>query len=329
MLPLLPQAAEQFDFSAYDLIISSSSGFAKGIITRSTIPHICYCHTPTRYLWDASHEVAGRTGRGSKRILTMLQHYLRMVDFAAAQRPDILIANSKYTQSRIETYYRRSSTVIYPPIDTSLFTPKPSERLNISQAPFLLVGRLTPSKYFDQAINVCEKLQLPLIVVGAGRELPRLKKLAGRFTRFVGKVSNDELRMHYRQARALLQPGIEDFGMASAEALACGTPVIAFGEGGVREIVDHRKHGIVYTEQLPESMAEAIRQFFDHEYTFTPEILQQRALLFSRNRFTQAMTNMVEETLKKRENRERTPAKERQHTASSTSADSLPLTHHS
>lgn len=293
VLPLLPHAAEQFDFSEYDLVISSASGFAKGAITRTNIPHICYCHTPTRYLWDAGHEVA-RSRRGIVRwTLKGLQHYLRLADFAAAQRPTIMIANSKYTQARIAAYYRRESAVIYPPIDTQFFTPKPSEKLWANQDPFVVVGRLTASKHFDQAIAVCEKLQLPLVVVGTGPEIHRLKKRAGKHTRFTGRVSREELRTLYRRARALLQPGIEDFGMASAEALACGTPVIALGEGGVREIVTHSHHGWLYSERRAEAMAEAMRQFLRVESSFQPELLQKQAMKFGVGRFRQELKNIV------------------------------------
>jgi glycosyltransferase involved in cell wall biosynthesis len=189
VLPLLPYAAEQLDLSDYELVISSTSGFAKGVVTRATIPHICYCHAPTRYLWDASLEVARRVGPSRRFVLKILQHYLRMADFTAAQRPNIFIANSQYTKQRLATYYRRASTVVYPPIDTQFFTPlrqaRPSTEQNLAeQAPFFLcVGRLSATKYFDHAIAVCEKLQLPLVIIGTGQEAARLKAISGRHTK--------------------------------------------------------------------------------------------------------------------------------------------------
>ena len=301
LLPLLPHAVEQFDVSDYDVVISSASGFAKGIISRSTIPHISYIHTPTRYLWDSAHDVVQRHGAIKGWSMRILQHYLRMADFTSAQRADVLLANSKYTQQRIHAYYRRESTVVYPPIDTSFFTPRLTEKLNISQAPFLVVGRLSPAKNFDHAITVCEKLNLPLVVIGVGQDYARLKRLAGRHTTFVGKVSREELRRYYRSARALIQPGIEDFGMATAESISCGTPVIAFGEGGVREIVTHGKQGLLYSEARPESLAESIRQFLLWEKSYIPESLQQKALHFSTYHFEQAIRSQVETVLKTRD----------------------------
>lgn len=299
LLPLLPHAVEQFDLSDYDVVISSSSGFAKGVISRSNIPHISYIHTPTRYLWDSAHDVVQRAGAIKGWGMRLLQHYLRMADFTSAQRADVLLANSKYTQQRIHAYYRRESFVIYPPIDTTFFTPRLTEKLNISQAPFLLVGRLTPSKKFDQAITVCEKLGLPLVIIGIGSDYSRLKKLAGRHTTFVGKVSREELRRYYRSARALIQPGVEDFGMAAAESISCGTPVIAYEEGGIREIITHKKQGLLYTEQRPEALAESIRQFLLWEKTYIPETLQQKALKFSTYHFEEAIRSQVESVLKK------------------------------
>lgn len=300
MLPLLPYAAEQLDLSDYDLVLSSSSGFSKGVITRSTIPHISYIHTPTRYLWDDYKTV--RQGRSflSTAGLATLQHYLRMTDYSAAQRPDVLLANSHYTEQRINTYYRRDSHVIYPPIDTAFFCPKPDERLWSSQDPFLLVGRLTPTKYFEQAIAVCEKLHLPLIVVGTGQHERILKSYAGQHTTFVGNATQSELRNYYRRARALIQPGTEDFGMATVEALACGTPVIAYNAGGVREVVQHKKHGYLYNDQRSEALAEAIRQFLPLESTFAPQVLQRQALRFSRIRFQTELRKAVEQLLLQR-----------------------------
>ena len=174
MLPFLAHAAEQFDFSGYDVVISSASAFAKAIVTRSTVPHISYCHTPIRYLWDSALEVAASRPWALRLPVKWLQHYLRLVDFTAAQRVDLFIANSQYTQARIAKFYRRASEVIYPPIDTEFYNPGIAKKIGDY---FLLVGRLTPTKRFDVAIRVCEKLELSLVVVGTGPDLPRLKML--------------------------------------------------------------------------------------------------------------------------------------------------------
>ncbi len=296
MLPFLAQAAEQFDLSHYDIVISSASGFAKGIITRSNVPHLCYCHTPTRYLWDGSLAVSQK-----KNIVTpiarILFHYLRMIDFAAAQRPTMYIANSHYTQRKIKTYYQKDSIVVYPPIDTNFFTPQAN---TTHRDYFLCVGRLTSEKKFDHAILVAEKLGLGLVIAGTGSDRARLEKLAGKHTTFLGSVSKEELRDLYRNARALIQPGVEDFGMTAAEALACGTPVIAYGAGGVVEIVRNGVHGILYQEQLPETLAEAMRNFIRIERAFYPEHLQKQARQFSIDRFHTDIAKQVEHLLQLR-----------------------------
>lgn len=290
LLPFLPHAAEQFDFSDYDVVMSSASGFAKAIVTRSTVPHISYCHTPTRYLWDSTHQVLARASRFRKVTSSLLFHYLRLSDFTAAQRVDRFLANSEYTQERIYTYYRRKSTVIYPPIDTAFYTPGKQGRS--PKEYFLLVGRLTPTKNFDQAIRVCEKMKIPLIVVGTGHDRRRLQALAQGYTTFVGRISREKLREYYRGARALVQPGPEDFGMASAEALACGTPVIAYNYGGVREIVQPYTTGFLYHEPHEEALAEAIRQSLP--LSFSAGTLQHSVLKFSIPRFRDSIYKHIQ-----------------------------------
>lgn len=279
VLPLLPYAAEQFDFSRYDLVLSSASAFAKAIVTRANVPHVCYCHTPTRYLWEP-------------RKANIFLHYLRLVDYAAAQRVDTYLTNSKYTQQRVAKYYRRESEVVYPPVRTDFFYP-----LNQARKHFLIVGRLTPSKRFADAIAVCEKLRLPLVVAGIGSEFSRWQKLAGTYTTFVGYASDTRLRDLYRSARALLQPGREDFGIASVEALACGTPVVAQNAGGATEIVNHHQHGILYQGQGVEALAEGMRQFLAWEARKSVEVLQARAMEFSSARFREAMQNHIARVL--------------------------------
>jgi glycosyltransferase involved in cell wall biosynthesis len=290
VLPLLPHAAEKFDFSRYDLVLSSASAFAKAVVTRANVPHVCYCHTPTRYLWEPRK--AREAHHAVSPFATMLLHYLRIADYAAAQRVDVWLANSKYTQQRIEKYYRRPSEVIYPPVRTDFFYPLIQPRRH-----FLVVGRLTPSKRFADAIAVCEKLRLPLVVVGIGSEFSALRKLAGKYTTFVGYASDTELRDLYRSARALLQPGVEDFGITSVEALACGTPVVAQAAGGVKEIVSHRQHGILHQGQGVEALAEGIRQFLAWEAKKNVETLQRRAMEFSSVQFREGIQNTIARVL--------------------------------
>jgi glycosyltransferase involved in cell wall biosynthesis len=298
LLPLLPQAAEQFDLSSYDVVISSASAFAKSLVTRVNVPHICYCHAPTRYLWNSGNEAPGRVPRLLRAPGKAALHYLRLVDFAAAQRVDLFAANSEFTRQGIATYYRRPSDVVYPPIDTAFYTPQP--RGSHKKDYFLAVGRLTDAKNFDQAVRVSEKMRLPLIVVGTGAAKQRLRSLAGNQVRFVGRVSDEELRSYYRGARAFLQPGEEDFGMAAAEALACGTPVIAYGGGGSAEVVQHGRTGILYDDPREEALAEALRQFLMTPRSFPSEMLQQSVLKFSRQRFREGIEKIVQKALETR-----------------------------
>lgn len=301
LLPLLPFAAEQLDLSGYDVVISSSSAFAKAVVTRARIPHVCYCHTPTRYLWERR----SRDGKLSVKevIAQPLMHYLRLVDFAAAQRVDKFIANSDWTKQRISSVYRKKSSVVYPPIDTSFFTPPPREQDQSrpdtfkNKSYFLCVGRITPSKKFDQAIEVFEKLEIPLVIAGTGYESGRLKRMSGKFTKFTGRVTQEELRLHYWMARAVIQPGVEDFGMVAAEAIACGTPVVAFGDGGIREIVRHGENGILYRQQTVESLAEAVRKFLSKKQYWHKGTLQQSVFKFSKETFRAELRREVEDAI--------------------------------
>lgn len=300
LLPLLPHAVEQFDLAEFDLVISSASGLCKGVITRVDVPHLSYCHAPTRYLWDSTHEAIRMAWPGTKWLARLVFHYLRIVDFAAAQRVDQFIANSKYTQQRIANYYGRTSEVIYPPIDTAFFTPSSEEnkyQLNRSSRYFLCVGRCNASKKFDQVIRVMDKLNYPLIIIGRGREQKRWRQLAGSKTRFINQVNRAGLRKYYREARALVQPSIEDFGMATAESLACGTPVIALGEGGAAEIVKPGETGVLYEDQSEEALAEAVREFNQIEKKFNRGRLQNSVLHLSRQNWRRRMTEAIQAIL--------------------------------
>lgn len=293
VLAWLPQAAEQFDLSGYDVVISSASAFAKGVITRVNVAHICYCHTPTRYVWDATHDVVRESRWGTVWLARIVLHYLRLADFTAAQRVNVFVANSEYTRQRIRQYYRRDSRVIWPPIDTAFFHPDPQALENKELAPFLIVGRLNKSKYFEQAVTVCNKLNLPLTVVGEGPMKRRLIRLSGTATKFRGVVNRQELRLIYRQARAVLQPGAEDFGISSAEALACGTPVIAYSRGGASEIIEDGATGVLYGECHEEGLAEAMRVFIARDRPFRVKDMRESVEKYNRRNFREAMQKLV------------------------------------
>lgn len=295
---LLPLAAEQLDLSNYDLVLSSASGFAKSIIVRAHVPHICYCHTPTRYLWENISQSLATIPRGLRTLAKLSQHVLRVSDFAAAARIDLFLVNSQWTRERVSTYYRRPSRVVYPPVDTTFFTPA-TRPLRLSRRPFLCVGRLTTHKRFDQAIAVCEKLGIPLIIVGTGDQRHNLQRLAGPFTTLVGTVDRVRLREYYRSARALLQPGQEDFGIATVEAQACGLPVIAYGTGGVREIVRPNETGILYDAPTVEALANAVHRFMSMDLGTNSELAQAQALRFSTMIFRSSLRQAVQSFIAK------------------------------
>lgn len=298
LLPLLPYAAEQIDVANYDLVISSASAFAKGVVTRANIPHLCYCHTPARFLWDTHNDVIRACPWLTRSAARFFFHTLRISDFAAAQRVDSFIANSHWTKQRIASYYRRPSEVIYPPIDTAYYTP--SNGNIFGQPYFLCVGRLTRSKHFEQAIAVCEKLETHLVIIGDGDDRKHLERMAGKYTTILGQTDRTALRSFLRGAMALLQPAEEDFGMASVEAMACGTPVIAYGVGGANEIIRPWETGILYDTRRVEALAEAVRRFLSNQKAFKMETLQLRALDFSRDVFRQQFITKIKQVVEER-----------------------------
>lgn len=270
-LSRFPAQAERWDFSEYDLVISSSSAFAHGVITNGNPRHICYVHSPARYLWDRTHEVLGRVGRQplgflNKPYLSRLFHKLRIWDTEAAERADVLIAPSKEVQRRIELYWRRESTVIHPPIDDMFLNAKPQPVNREHAEYFLVVSTLAPYKRIDLAIAACEKLGKHLIVVGEGADERRLKTLAGPHTEFYGRRDGQELIDLYGGAQAVLFPGEEDFGLVPLEAMACGTPVIAYRKGGALETMEEGKTGIFFDEPTADSLASAIGRFSNNSY---------------------------------------------------------------
>lgn len=266
LFPLMPRAFESFDLDEYDIVLSSSHAASKGVITRPETLHISYCHSPTRYLWDHSHEYQKNFKKFSpfQFLYTPVLHRIRLWDRAASERVDHFIANSNYIAKRISKYYRRDAEVIHPPVDLNQFKPGKDK-----QDYFLAIGRLIPYKRFDLAVQAANKMGFKLKIVGNGPELNALKKMAGETVEFLGHVSADELLQAYQGAKALIFPQLEDFGIVPLEAMACGTPVIAYGEGGATETVVDGKTGLFFRSQTVESLTEAIERFnkkaWDHE----------------------------------------------------------------
>lgn len=288
-LPWYPYAFESFDLRGYDFILSSSSAFAKGVIPPAGARHICYCHNPARFLWDtASYLGREPLGRPAGWLLAGVLHRLRLWDVAVNLRVDAFIANSRTVAARIARYYRRESTVIHPPVDVSSF-PLAQEEGHY----FLAGGRLVPYKRLDLAVAACTRLKLPLVVFGEGRDRARLERLAGPTVRFVGRVSEEELRRLYLDCRALLFPGEEDFGIAPLEAMACGRPVIAYGAGGALETIVAGRTGLLFSSQEEEALLEALASFRDDD--FDPVEIRRHAEQFDVSRFQENVRNFVQQ----------------------------------
>lgn len=284
-----PYAFESFDLRGYDLILSSSSAFAKGVIPPAGARHICYCHNPARFLWDTASYLGGEPlGRTAGWLLAGVLHRLRLWDVAVNLRVDAFIANSRTVAGRIARYYRRESTVIHPPVDVSSFPLAQGEGHY-----FLTGGRLVPHKRLDIAIAACTRLKLPLVVFGEGRDRARLERLAGPTVRFVGRVSEGELRQLYLDCRALLFPGEEDFGIAPVEAMACGRPVIAYGAGGALETVVAGRTGLLFSPQEETALTEVLASFRDGD--FDPVEIRRHAEQFDVSRFQENIRNFVQQ----------------------------------
>jgi glycosyltransferase involved in cell wall biosynthesis len=260
--PLYPLAFESLNLDGYDVVLSNKSGFCHGVITPPETVHICYCLTPTRYVWRY-HDYARRESIGglARVALQPALTALRMWDRLAADRVDRFIAISNEVQQRIHKYYRRDSTVIYPPVDTERFTPAPSH-----DDYYLSVGRLVPYKRVDLAVQACTQLGLPLKVAGKGRDMARLQAMAGPTVEFLGYVPDEELGELMARCRAFLFPGAEDFGITPIQAMAAGRPVIAYAYGGALDTVIEGLSGTLFYEQSVGALSEALEGFRPERY---------------------------------------------------------------
>jgi glycosyltransferase involved in cell wall biosynthesis len=289
-LPLYPFAMERLDLRGYDLVLSSSSAFGKGVITRPGTMHICYCHTPMRWCWNYDEYVEREgLGRLPRAVLPFIITGLRVWDQTTAMRVDHFIANSPVVADRIAKYYRRESVVIPPPVEASRFLFDPTTQ---PEEYFLIVSRLLPYKRIDLAIQSCNALHLPLVIVGSGRDEQRLKQMAGPTIRFLGRLSDDEVLHYYAHCRALILPGEEDFGIAPLEAQASGRPVIAYGAGGALASVVDGVTGRFFAAQTLESLSSTLAAFNEHEYD--PRTIRNHALEFDKPRFHRRMLQFIE-----------------------------------
>jgi glycosyltransferase involved in cell wall biosynthesis len=313
LLPLHPLALEQLDLRGYDLVLSSESGPAKGVLTPQDACHICYCHSPMRYLWDLYQPYRRGLGRLSGGAFALAAHYLRQWDLASAARVDAFLANSHWVAARIRKWYGRQARVIYPPVDLAPVGLAPVELAEDRPGPepedyYLVVSRLVEYKRVDLAIAAADRLQRPLRIVGDGPEYRRLKKLAGPTVRFLGRLDDDAVRRQYARCRALLFPGEEDFGIVPVEAQSFGRPVIAYARGGALETVEgffpgealrpeQQPTGVFFRRPDAESLAEAMLAFEAAEGRFSPGYIRRSVRRFSRSRFQAEMTAAIAATL--------------------------------
>lgn len=295
-MPFMPMAVEFFDLRNYDLIISDASAFAKGIITSSDTLHICYCHTPTRYLWDYTHQYISelKYNKYFKKIISLVLNYIRLWDRAAADRVDVFIANSKTVQKRITKYYRRESEIIYPPVEMEKFSIA-DEQDNY----FLIGGRLAPYKRVDIVVEAFKKTGRKLKIFGDGVDVKRLKKIAFGYENieFLGRVDDEKKAELYKKCLAFINPQEEDFGITVIEAMASGRPVIAYRKGGATETVIEGETGMFFSKQTAESLMEILNGFDAKK--FNPQKIRQQAEKFSTKRFEEEIRSFIAREYKK------------------------------
>ncbi len=281
-LPMMPGALKKLNLTGYDLIISSESGPIKGIRKPTGSRHVCYCHTPMRYLWDMYDEYYRASGVAGKICMRLFRDYLRRYDLRSAECVDEFVANSQFVADRIQRIYHRDAEVIYPPVETDYF----SAASHPKEEYYLLAGQLISYKHPELAVLACTRLRKKLVVTGVGSMAEKLRKIAGSTIEFRGRVSNAELRACYAGAQALIFPGIEDFGIVPVEAQAAGTPVIALGAGGALETVIPDQTGVFFDAPTVESLMDAITRFESMHFIaadcqrnarrFAPEIFRER-----------------------------------------------------
>ena len=290
LLPFMPEAVAGIDLAGFDLIISSSHCVAKGVIPPPGAVHLCYCHTPMRYVWDQRQQYLSRVLRPVRPLVAAYLEKLRTWDVVSAARVDHFVANSQLVGRRIERYWRREAQVIPPPVDVDFFTPGGTRGDHL-----LMVAALVPYKMVDTGIAVARELDMPLHIIGEGPLRRSLVRCARGSAEFLGRVSRERLRDEYRSAALLLVPNTEDFGMVAVEALACGTPVVGLDASGTADIVISGEHGELAAEGTVKALAAACTRVLGRE--FAVATLRKRAESFSRARFRRRFTYLLERVL--------------------------------
>ena len=291
LLSFMPKAWEALDLTEFDLVVSSCASCCKGVITRPDAIHVCYCHSPIRYVWDLYYDYLDGASAIKRAFMPSMIHKVRMWDFQAAQRVDYFVSNSDYVGRRISKFYRRESTTVYPGIRLPKTTVS-GERGDY----YFILSRFVGYKRVDLAIEACNNLGRKLIVAGSGgEEEQRLRAMAGPTVEFVGRVSDEQLSDYYGHAKAFLFPGIEDFGLTPLEAMAGGCPVLAYGEGGALETVVDGETGMFFYEQSAESLALCIEEF--EQRNFNAAACRERAKQFSTDVFKRGFVSFCEKVL--------------------------------
>ena len=280
--PYFRRAVEYWDFSEYDLVISSSSAFTHGVVTNLNTKHVCYYHSPTRYLWDwhANYLKEMTIGSLPKLVLSYLLSAQRTWDFLAAQRPDLVLANSAHVQKRISKFYRRESAVLYPPVDVQRFKVTETDK-----GYYLYVGALSPYKNVELAVRFFNKIGHPFKIIGDGKQAPFLKSIAKDNIEFLGNLSDQEVEDYLQNCKALIFPGEEDFGIAPVEAMACGKPVFAYKRGGAAKTVKQGETGWFFKENNLYNFEQEFAEFLRNFDQFKPKTIRKWAEGFSEEKF--------------------------------------------
>lgn len=293
LLPFMPYAFEELDLSEYDLVLSSSSCCAKGVITGPNTKHISYVHSPMRYAWDLYHDYKNRSGKLTSFFMSIFMKSLRQWDYTSSQRIDVILANSNYVAKRINKFWNRECEVVYPPVDIDRLSPNGKEPEDF----YVVFSRFVPYKRIDLAIEACKKLNKKLVVIGDGEQRDYLKSLANDNITFTGRISDKEVKDYLQRCKAMIFCAEEDFGIIPLEAQACGRPVIAYGKGGALETVVDKVTGVFFKEQSIESTVQGIMEF--EKLRLDTQKIYEHAMKFSRERFKEEIKKMIKERVEK------------------------------
>ncbi|MDC7235684.1 MAG: glycosyltransferase [Spirochaetales bacterium] len=293
MLSLMPRAFEEFDLSEYDVVLSSSSSCAKGVLTTPDSVHIAYVHSPMRYAWDLYHEYYASSGALARMMMRRTMPAIRQWDMLSSQRVDHFIANSNFVARRIRKYYRREADVIFPPVNTEFYTPGDPGAAGEGDNYYMIISRFVPYKKIDLAIEACNALKRRLVIIGGGPDEQRLRELAGPTIEFKGSLGDEEVRNYYRGCKAFLFPALEDFGITPVEAQACGRPVIALKKGGALDTVLPGKTGVFFDSQDVTSLTAAMEEL--EGMTWDSDFIRSHAEGFSNERFDREISAYVDE----------------------------------